>query len=176
MQVLVDRATQFERKVAFVGRSMVQNSEIAQRLGYLRIPAGMQIRDSDISNYSSQDVLCIATGPQGAPQAALSRIAIDDHRFVKLHPDDAVVISARVIPGNEKAIARTMSHIARRGADVVTSDMKHVHVSGHGAVEELKLVLSLVRPQYFVPVHGEYRQLSQHARVAKTVLRGMEPR
>ena len=169
MQVLVDLATQFERKVAFVGRSMVQNSEIAQRLGYLRIPAGMQIRDSDISNYSSQDVLCIATGSQGEPQAALSRIAIDDHRFVKLHPDDAVVISARVIPGNEKAIARTMSHIARRGADVVTSDMKHVHVSGHGAVEELKLVLSLVRPRYFVPVHGEYRQLSQHARVAKTV-------
>jgi ribonuclease J len=175
MQILVDLATQFERKVAFVGRSIVQNSEIAQRLGYLRIPAGVQIRDSDISNYASQDVLCIATGSQGEPQAALSRIAIDDHRFVKLNPDDAVVLSARAIPGNEKAIARTMSHIARRGADVVTPEMKHVHVSGHGAVEELKLVLSLVRPRYFVPVHGEYRQLSQHARVAKTVLRGLEP-
>jgi ribonuclease J len=176
MQVLVDLATQFERKVAFVGRSIVQNSEIAQRLGYLRIPAGVQIRDSDVSNYASQDVLCIATGSQGEPQAALSRIAIDDHRYVKLNPDDAVVLSARVIPGNEKAIARTMSHIARRGAEVVTPDMKHVHVSGHGAAEELKLVLSLIRPRYFVPVHGEYRQLSQHARVAKTVLRGMEPR
>lgn len=176
MQVLVDLAAQFERKVAFVGRSMVQNSEIAQRLGFLRIPAGVQIRDSDVSNYASQDVLCITTGSQGEPQAALSRIAIDDHRFVKLNPDDAVVLSARVIPGNEKAIARTMSHIARRGAEVVTPDMKHVHVSGHGAAEELKLVLSLVRPRYFVPVHGEYRQLSQHARVAKTVLRDMEPR
>jgi ribonuclease J len=175
MQILVDLATQFERKVAFVGRSIVQNSEIAQRLGYLRIPAGVQIRDSDVSNYASQDVLCIATGSQGEPQAALSRIAIDDHRFVKLNPDDAVVLSARVIPGNEKAIGRTMSHIARRGAEVVTPDMKHVHVSGHGAAEELKLVLSLVRPRYFVPVHGEYRQLSQHARVAKTVLRGLEP-
>jgi ribonuclease J len=175
MQVLVDLAAQFERKVAFVGRSIVQNSEIAQRLGFLKIPAGVQIRDSDVSSYASQDVLCVATGSQGEPQAALSRIAIDDHRFVKLSPDDTVVLSARVIPGNEKAIARTMSHIARRGADVVTPEMKHVHVSGHAAVEELKLVLSLVRPRYFVPVHGEYRQLSQHARVAKTVLRGLEP-
>ena len=175
MQVLVDLAVQFERKVAFVGRSIVQNSEIAQRLGFLRIPAGQQIRDSDVSNYASQDVLCIATGSQGEPQAALSRIAIDDHRFVKLSPDDTVVLSARAIPGNEKAIARTMSHIARRGADVVTPEMKHVHVSGHGSAEELKLVLSLVRPRYFVPVHGEYRQLAQHARVAKNVLRGTEP-
>jgi ribonuclease J len=175
MQVLVDLATQFERKVAFVGRSIVQNSEIAQRLGFLRIPAGVQIRDSDVASYVAQDVLCITTGSQGEPQAALSRIAIDDHRFVKLNPDDTVVLSARVIPGNEKAIARTMSHIARRGADVVTPEMKHVHVSGHGAAEELKLILSLVRPRYFVPLHGEYRQLSQHARVAKTVLRGMEP-
>jgi ribonuclease J len=175
MQVLVDLATQFERKVAFVGRSIVQNSEIAQRLGFLRIPAGVQIRDSDVASYVAQDVLCITTGSQGEPQAALSRIAIDDHRFVKLSPDDTVVLSARVIPGNEKAIARTMSHIARRGADVVTPEMKHVHVSGHGAAEELKLILSLVRPRFFVPLHGEYRQLSQHARVAKTVLRGMEP-
>ena len=172
MQLLVDLAAQFERKVAFVGRSVVQNTEIAQRLGFLRIPAGMQIRDSDIQNYASQDVLCITTGSQGEPQAALPRIAIDDHRFVKLGPDDTVVFSARSIPGNEKAIARTMSHIARRGADVVTPDMKHVHVSGHGSAEELKLVLSLVRPRYFVPIHGEYRQLSQHARVAAKVMRG----
>ncbi len=174
MQVLVDLAAQFDRKVAFVGRSVVQNTEIAQRLGYLRIPGGMQIRDSDVQNYASQDVLCIATGSQGEPQAALPRIAIDDHRFVKLGPDDTVVFSARAIPGNEKAIARTMSHIARRGADVVTSEMKHVHVSGHGSAEELKLVLSLVRPRYFVPIHGEYRQLSQHARVAAKVMRGAD--
>ncbi len=174
MQLLVDLAAQFERKVAFVGRSIVQNAEIAQRLGFLRIPGGMQIRDSDIQNYASQDVLCITTGSQGEPQAALPRIAIDDHRFVKLGPDDTVVFSARSIPGNEKAIARTMSHVARRGADVVTPDMKHVHVSGHGSAEELKLVLSLVRPRYFVPIHGEYRQLSQHARVAAKVMRGAD--
>jgi ribonuclease J len=172
MQVLVDLAAQFDRKVAFVGRSIVRNAEIAQRLGYLRIPSGIQIRDADVPNYSSADVLCITTGSQGEPQAALSRISIDDHRFVTLAPDDVVVFSARAIPGNEKAIARTMSHIARRGADVITSDIKHVHVSGHGAAEELKLITSLVRPRYFVPVHGEYRQLAQHARVAKRVMSG----
>jgi ribonuclease J len=172
MQVLVDLAAQFDRKVAFVGRSMARNAEIAQRLGYLRVPAGLQIKDSDIESFPAQDVLCITTGSQGEPQAALPRIAIDDHRFVKIGPDDVVVFSARAIPGNEKAIARTMSHIARRGAEVITDSMKHVHVSGHGSAEELKLVISLVRPRYFVPIHGEYRQLSQHARVARKVMSG----
>ncbi len=170
MQVLVDLAAQFDRKVAFVGRSMIQNAEIAQRLGFLRVPSGLQIRDMDVGNYASQDVLCLTTGSQGEPQAALPRIAIDDHRYVRLGPDDTVVFSARAIPGNEKAIARTMSHIARRGADVITDNMKHVHVSGHASAEELKLVLSLVRPRYFVPVHGEYRQLAEHARMAKRVM------
>jgi ribonuclease J len=170
MQLLVDLAVQFDRHVAFVGRSLVQNAEIAQRIGFLRVPAGVQIRDADVQNYASQDVLCLTTGSQGEPQAALPRMSIDDHRFVRLGPDDTVVFSARAIPGNEKAIARTMSHIARRGADVVTDSMKHVHVSGHGSAEELKLVLSLVRPKYFVPIHGEYRQLSQHARVAERVM------
>jgi ribonuclease J len=172
MQVLVDLAVQFDRRVAFVGRSMERTSEIAQRLGFLKVPSGVQIRDNEVANFAAQDVLCIATGSQGEPQAALSRIAIDDHRFVRLGPDDTVVLSARAIPGNEKAIARTMSHVARRGAPVITDGMKHVHVSGHGSEEELKLVLSLIRPRYFVPVHGEYRQLSQHARVARRVLAG----
>jgi ribonuclease J len=174
MQVLVDLAVQFDRRVAFVGRSMERTSEIAQRLGFLKVPSGVQIRDSEVPNFASQDVLCIATGSQGEPQAALSRIAIDDHRHVRLGPDDTVVLSARAIPGNEKAIARTMSHVARRGAHVITDSMKHVHVSGHGSEEELKLVLSLVRPRYFVPVHGEYRQLAQHARVARRVLAGAD--
>jgi ribonuclease J len=170
MQVLVDLAVQFERRVAFVGRSMVQSTEIAQRLGYLRIPAGVQIKDSDVGSHAPDEVLCITTGSQGEPQAALPRIAIDDHRFVRLAPDDTVVLSARAIPGNEKAIGRTISHAARRGAHVITPENKRVHVSGHGSEEELKLMLSLVRPRYFVPVHGEYRQLAQHARVARQVL------
>jgi ribonuclease J len=171
MQILVDLAAQFDRKVAFVGRGVIENSEIAQRLGYLRIPGGVQIRDSDIKSYPGSDVVCICTGSQGEPQAALPRIAIDDHRHVKLDPDDVVVFSAREIPGNEKAIGRVMNHIARREAEVIYDGIKHVHVSGHGGEEELKLMLSLVRPRYFVPIHGEYRQLARHARVAAKVSR-----
>jgi ribonuclease J len=172
MQILVDLAAQFDRRVAFVGRGAIDNSEIAQRVGYLRIPAGIQIRDSEVRNFPAQDVVCICTGSQGEPQAALPRIAIDDHRHVRLDPDDVVVFSAREIPGNEKAIGRVMNHIAKRGAEVVYEGLKHVHVSGHGSEEELKLMLSLVRPRYFVPIHGEYRQLARHARVATRVSRG----
>ncbi len=176
MQILVDLAAQFERKVAFVGRGMIENSQIAQRLGYLRIPAGVQIRDADVPSYPAQDVLCLSTGSQGEPLSALSRIAIDDHRHVKLAPDDTVVLSARAIPGNEKAIGRVMNHISRRGADVITEGMKHVHVSGHGSEEELKLMLSLVRPRYFIPVHGEFRQLARHAAIARRVFAGRDPK
>jgi ribonuclease J len=173
MQILADLAVQFDRRVAFVGRGMIESSQIALRLGYLHIPAGTLIRDSEVPGYPSQDVLCLVTGSQGEPNAALSRIAIDDHRFVKISPPDRVVISARRIPGNEKAIGRVMNHVARRGVDVVTESTKHVHVSGHGSEEELKLLLALVRPRYFIPIHGEYRHLERHARVARLVTRGL---
>jgi ribonuclease J len=176
MQIVVDLAAQFDRKVAFVGRGMNENSQTAQRLGYLRIPPGIQIRDSEVGGYPAQDVLCLCTGSQGEPMSALSRIAIDDHRHVKLGPDDTVVLSARAIPGNEKSIGRVINHVARRGADVIHEGIKHVHVSGHGSQEELKLLLSLVRPRYFVPVHGEYRQLAQHARIARRMFSGQDPR
>ena len=172
MQIVVDLAAQFDRRVAFIGRGMIDNSEVAQRLGYLRIPTGVQIKDSDVRNFPAQDVVCLCTGSQGEPQAALPRIAIDDHRHVKLEPEDVVVFSAREIPGNEKAIGRVMNHIAKRGAELVYEGLKHVHVSGHGSEEELKLMLSLVRPRYFVPIHGEYRQLARHARIAGRVSRG----
>jgi ribonuclease J len=171
MQIVIDLAAQFDRRVAFVGRGVIENSEIAQRLGYLRIPAGVQIRDSEVRNTPSPDVVCICTGSQGEPQAALPRIAINDHRHVRLEPDDVVVFSAREIPGNEKAIGRVMNHVARRHAEVIYEGIKHVHVSGHGSEEELKLMLSLVRPRHFVPIHGEYRQLARHARVATRVSR-----
>ncbi len=172
MQLLVDLAAQFDRRVAFVGRGVAENSQIAQRLGYLRIPAGVQMRDSDVRTFPGRDVVCITTGSQGEPMAALSRIAIDDHQHVKLQDDDTVVFSARAIPGNERHIGRVMNHIARRGADVIYEGMKHVHVSGHGSEEELKLMISLVRPKFFVPIHGEYRQLARHARVAAKVTNG----
>ena len=171
MQILVDLAAQFDRRVAFVGRGVIDNSETAQRLGYLRVPTGVLIRDSEVRNTPAQDVVCICTGSQGEPQAALPRIAINDHRHVRLEAEDVVVFSAREIPGNEKAIGRVMNHIARRHAEVIYEGIKHVHVSGHGSEEELKLVLSLVRPRYFVPIHGEYRQLARHARIASRVSR-----
>ncbi|HYN07924.1 MAG TPA: ribonuclease J [Vicinamibacterales bacterium] len=172
LQLIVDLAHQFGRKVAFVGRGMQQTSQIADRLGYLRLPGGLHIRESDVKDHPSQDVVCLCTGSQGEPLAALPRIAIDDHRHVRLAPSDVVVFSARAIPGNEKAISRVMNHVARRGADVVSDADRHVHVSGHGSAQELQLVLSLVKPRYFVPIHGEYRQLARHARMATLVCPG----
>ena len=174
MQVLADLAAQFDRRIAFVGRGAIKNSEIAIRLGRLRIQHGVQIRDDEVRDYPSQDVLCVCTGSQGEPQAALPRIAIDDHRHVKLDDGDVVVFSARAIPGNEKAIARVMNHVARRGATVIPDGQKHVHVSGHASSEELKLMLSLVRPKHFIPIHGEYRQLAEHARMARNVSADVE--
>ena len=175
MQILVNLAARFGRKVAFVGRGMIENSQIAQRLGHLHIPAGVQIRDADIGQHPSEQVLCLTTGSQGEPESALSRIAIDDHRHVKIAPGDTVVFSARAIPGNEKAIGRVSNHLARRGVEIIYDGMRHVHVSGHGSEEELKLMLSLTRPRYFVPIHGEYRQLARHSRVAERATAGLEP-
>ncbi len=169
LQMLVDMAAQFERKVAFVGRGMQHVSEIATRLGRLSVPPRVLIRDSDIRDYPAEDIVCLCTGSQGEPLAALPRIAINDHRHVHLEPDDVVVFSSRVIPGNEKSVGRVMNHVARRGATVISDSDKRVHVSGHGSAEELKLVLSLARPRYFVPIHGEYRQLSRHGRMAAAV-------
>lgn len=172
MQILVDLAAQFDRKVAFVGRGVQENSVIAQRLGYLKVRGSQVIRDSDVRNTPPEEVLCITTGSQGEPLAALSRIAVADHRHVAIDQDDTVVFSARAIPGNEKAIGRVMNHIAHRGSELIYEGIKHVHVSGHGSVEELKLMLSLVRPRFFVPIHGEYRFLARHARVAAQVTAG----
>ncbi|HUF48145.1 MAG TPA: ribonuclease J [Vicinamibacterales bacterium] len=169
VQQLVDVAAAFDRRVAFVGRAMQHVTDVAMRLGHLRVPAGLQIREADVARTPPDELLCICTGSQGQPMAALPRIAIDDHRHVGLDPGDTVVFSARVIPGNEKAVGRVVNHATRRGADVVTEQDKHVHVSGHASEEELKLLLALVKPRVFVPIHGEYRQLARHARLASLV-------
>jgi ribonuclease J len=169
IQMLVDLADQFDRRVAFLGRGMQQTSQIAERLGYLKMPAGLQVRDSDVKDLPPHEVLCLCTGSQGEPLAALPRLAIDDHRHVRIGTGDLVVFSARRIPGNEKAIGRVMNHVARRGAEIVADGDKHIHVSGHGSSEELKMLVSLVRPKFFVPIHGEYRQLARHARMASMV-------
>jgi ribonuclease J len=169
LQMLVDLAGKFGRRVAFLGRGMQQTSQIAERLGYLKIRPGLQVRDSEVKDLAPGDVLCLCTGSQGEPLAALPRMAINDHRHVRIGTGDLVAFSARQIPGNEKAIGRVMNHVARRGADIVAHGEKRIHVSGHGSSEELKMLVSLVRPRFFVPIHGEYRQLARHARMASMV-------
>jgi ribonuclease J len=176
LQILVNLAAQFGRKVAFLGRGMVESSQLAQRLGYLKIPAGLVIREPEIKSHAPSDVVCLVTGSQGEPMSALSRIAINDHRHVTLAPEDVVVFSAREIPGNERSIDRVVNHIARRGADMINEGIKHVHVSGHGSEEELKLLLSLVRPRCFIPIHGSFRQRARHARVGERLTRNLPDR
>ena len=172
MQLLVDLAGRFGRQVAFVGRGMVDNAELAARIGYLHVPAGLQIAERDVEKLPPEKVLCIVTGSQGEPFAALSRMAVGAHRHVRLEENDVVVFSARAIPGNQRAIERLMNHITRRGARIVDERDKRVHVSGHGSEEDLKLMLSLISPRCFVPIHGEYRQLAHHARLAEQVSGG----
>ncbi len=176
MQILVNLAREAGRKVAFVGRGMIEHSQVAMDLGHLQIPPGLLIRETDVRSHPARQVLCITTGSQGEPMAALSRIAVADHRHVGVEPGDRVVFSARAIPGNEKAIDRVINHLARRGADVVTAANRQVHVSGHGSEEELKLMLSLVRPRYLVPIHGEFRQRSRYARLAERLASGAAER
>ncbi len=172
MQILANLAVEFGRKLAFVGRGMIEHAQVAQDLGHLQVPPGVLIREADVRSYPARQVLCVTTGSQGEPMAALPRIALATHRHVSVEPGDRVVFSARAIPGNERAINRVVNHLARRGADVVTEASRHVHVSGHGSEEELKLMLSLVRPRYFVPIHGEFRQRSRYARLADRLSAG----
>ncbi len=169
IQIVAELAAQFGRKLAFAGRSVVQTTEIAARSGHLRLPAGLQIREHEVADYAARDVVCVATGSQGEPLAALSRIARGEHRYLALEAGDIVVFSTRAIPGNRRAIGRVMDQISRRGVEVVHEERKPVHVSGHGSADELKLMLSLIRPRYFVPIHGEYRFLAEHARMAAKV-------
>src|SRR6201996_4541798 len=168
LQQILDLADEHGRKVAFLGRSMLNVTEIAHSLGLLSIPDSTLLRPQDIMQMPPEKVAVVVSGTQGEPMSALSRVAVDNHRHLSLKPGDTVVLSSRIIPGNEKAIYRMMNHIARRGAELVYGNMKPpVHVSGHASEEELKLILNLVRPRYFVPIHGEYRQLSRHAQLAE---------
>jgi ribonuclease J len=167
VQQAVDMSVKYGRKVALMGRSMERNMEMAQQMGYLKIPEGTRIRADEIEEYFPQQVTVITTGSQGEPMAALSRIAVDDHRKIKIVPGDTVIVSASAIPGNESAVYRTINHLYRRGANVLYDSLAPVHVSGHGYSEELKLMLNLVEPQYVMPVHGEYRMLTLYARMAE---------
>jgi len=168
LQQILDLASEYGRKVAFLGRSMLNVTEIAHNLGLLSIPDSTLLRPQDIMQMPPEKVAVVVSGTQGEPMSAMSRVAVDNHKHLYLQPGDTVAFSARIIPGNEKAIFRMMNHLARRGAELVYGTMKPpIHVSGHASEEELKLVLNLVRPRYFVPLHGEYRQLTRHAALAQ---------
>jgi ribonuclease J len=167
IQQVIDIAARVNRKVAFVGRSMVDNVEIAHSMELLRIPDGMVVRSQDIRAFDPKKILILASGTQAEPMSSLSRIAVDNHRFVSVDESDTVILSARIIPGNEKAIFRMLDHMFRRRALVYYDNSGGtIHVSGHASQEEQKLMLQLVKPKYFIPVHGEYRHLFRHAALA----------
>jgi ribonuclease J len=167
IQQVIDIASRVGRKVAFVGRSMVDNVEIAHSLEILRIPDGMVVRPQDIRGFDPKRIIILASGSQAEPMSSLSRIAVDNHRFVSVDENDSVILSARIIPGNEKSIFRMLDHMFRRRALVYYDNSAGtIHVSGHGSQEEQKLLLQLVKPKYFIPVHGEYRHLFRHAALA----------
>src|SRR5579884_3503865 len=176
LQQILDTAAEYGRKVGFLGRSMLNVTEIAHSFGLLHIPDGILLRPQDIMQTAPEKTVVVVSGTQGEPMSAMSRVAVDNHKHLSIERDDTVVLSARIIPGNEKAIYRMMNHIARRGADIVYGSMNPpVHVSGHASAEELKLVLNLTRPRYFMPIHGEYRQLAKHASLAQHLRRaGLE--
>src|SRR6195256_3943499 len=168
IQLVLELAQEFGRRVAVIGRSMVSVTEIAHSLGLLDIPDGILLRPQDAMDLAPAKVAFLISGPQGEPMSALSRVAVDNHKHVSVEKGDTVVLSSRIIPGNEKAIFRMIDHMARRGADVMYGSMSPpIHVSGHASMEELTLMLNLVRPRYFVPIHGEYRQMSKHQRLAE---------
>jgi ribonuclease J len=167
LQQTIDAAARYDRKVCFVGRSMQNISSIALEHGYLQISPGMQIREHELDNFRDDKVVICTTGSQGEPTSALVRMAVNDHRRVQLKRGDTVILSATPIPGNERSVGRTINNLFKLGVTVIYGKQRMAHVSGHGCQEELLLMLNLVRPKYFIPVHGEYRMLVQHARLAE---------
>jgi len=166
IQIFLDLARKFDRKVATIGRSMGNAVNVGISLGYLRPPEDTLIAAGEMKFLSAEKLLILSSGSQGEPMSALSRLAVDEFKGVYLEPEDLVILSTRVIPGNERRISNMVNHLSKRGAVVLDEHMERVHVSGHASQEELKLMISMIRPQFFVPVHGEYRQLKFHADIA----------
>lgn len=169
IQSVVDSSVRFGRKVCFVGRSMVNVSKVAMQLGYLKIPDGKLISTDELDRYPDSQITVVTTGSQGEPMSALYRMAFSEHRRVEICPNDYVIISATPIPGNEKMVGRVVDELLKQGAEVVYEKMYDVHVSGHACQEELKLMMSLTRPKYFMPVHGEQKHLQKHAALARAM-------
>ena len=169
IQQVIDAALKYDRKVAVIGRSMVNVVNIAKDLGYLKAPEGEIIDIDETHNYTPDKIVIITTGSQGEPMSALTRMAMNDHKKVDIMPGDTVIISATPIPGNEKLVSRTIDHLYKLGADVIYEKSNGVHVSGHASQEEIKLMHNLVRPKFFIPVHGEFRHLIKHANLAQSL-------
>ena len=169
MQMVIDNAVAYGRKVCFIGRSMVNVSRVGMQIGELHIPEGVLIEADDLDQYEDDEILVMTTGSQGEAMAGLTRMAYSEHRKLQIRPSDMVIISASPIPGNEKNLSRVINQLYRCGAQVVYHKMEAVHVSGHACQEELKLMHALVKPKYFIPVHGEYRMLWQHAELAESM-------
>ena len=173
IQSVVDCCQKFHRKICLMGRSMVNVSKVAMQLGYLKIPDGMLISAEEIDRYPDAQIAVVTTGSQGEPMSGLSRMAFAEHRKLEIREDDMVIISASPIPGNEKSVSRVINQLIRIGADVIYDALAEVHTSGHARQEELKLMHSLIKPKFFIPVHGEYRHLYHHANLALSL--GMSP-
>ncbi|MEA5114116.1 MAG: ribonuclease J [Geobacteraceae bacterium] len=169
VQQVVDSAGRCGRKVLLNGRSMLANVQIARELGYLNIPDSILMDLKELPGLPKEEVCMITTGSQGEPMSALTRIAMDGHKQIKLEKGDTVILSSRFIPGNEKTISDLINHLYRRGAEVFHEKVSEVHVSGHASQEELKLMINLVRPRFFIPIHGEYRHLVKHLQLARRV-------
>ena len=168
INLAVQLAHEHGRKVAFIGRSMNNSAEIAEDLGYIEVPDGLVINPGEMRNFAPEKLCVLISGTQGEPMSALSRAAVDNHKHAKIEKGDTVMLSSRIIPGNEKTIYRMIDHLFRREAHVIYEDgtSPPVHVSGHASQDELKLIINLVKPRYFIPIHGEYRQLKLHAEMA----------
>lgn len=173
IQQIVDLATRFGRKLILSGRSMINYAEIASDLGYLRLGDETMIESERWQDLPPEEITFLTTGSQGEPLSVLHRVALDDHKSIKIRKGDTVILSSKFIPGNEKAINNLINHLYRRGAEVHYENVSEVHVSGHASQEELKTMIHLTRPRFFVPIHGEYRQLIRHIRLARSV--GIDP-
>lgn len=166
IQQCIEISIEHERKVAITGRSMRENIKIASELGYLRVPEEHIISEKNVMDYPADEVVVLSTGSQGEPRSAMSRLALDEHARMKVEPADTVIISARIIPGHEKIVGKMIDHFFRRGADVVYEGLSEVHASGHGSREDLKWMINLVQPKFFIPIHGGHRKLVYHAHLA----------
>ena len=158
----IQRAITHKRKLCVIGRSMEKNLEIAMKLGYVKVPQSMIIKADELDKYADNELLVVTTGSQGEPMSALFRMATDEHRQIKLKPNDDVVISAKAIPGNEASVSSVINHILKAGARVIYQDYADIHVSGHASAEEQKLMLRLCKPKFFMPIHGEYNHITRH--------------